>query len=220
MCKSYISIIALLLCSFMLVGCTDSAQKDDDSAVSIEEKRAELLRKVDRDYSNPDYHYQLGRVYQAEGKWVKAEHEFDLALSFDPIHRRAQAGKVKVLMDGGQMDKANVLLNEYIKQASSSAAGSLELGIGLQEQGLNNQALHCYQQALSLAPDSAKVNRQLGYYYLAKGNNDKAIDFLSRSFQLNPNQPDVAGELGKLGVAVRIPKKNAESGKEVDKAVE
>ena len=32
-----------------------------------------------------------------------------------------------------------------------------------------------------------------------------AKDYFIRSFQLNSNQADVAGELGRLGVAVRIP---------------
>jgi hypothetical protein len=45
---------------------------------------------------------------------------------------------------------------------------------------------------------------------------------LSRSFQLNPNQPDVAGELGRLGVAVKIPRKTEKNtdAKKLDKMVE
>jgi Flp pilus assembly protein TadD len=71
-----------------------------------------------------------------------------------------------------------------------------------------------------MAPNSAKINRQIGYYYLSKGNKDVARDYLSRSFQLNPNQPEVAGELGRLGVAVKIPRKTEKSTKKLDKMVE
>jgi hypothetical protein len=43
---------------------------------------------------------------------------------------------------------------------------------------------------------------------------------LVRSFQLNPNQPEVAGELGRLGVVVRIPRKTQKRTKRLDKIVE
>jgi len=70
-----------------------------------------------------------------------------------------------------------------------------------------------------LAPNSAKINRQIGYYYLSKNDKNRAKDYLTRSFQLNPNQPEVAGELGRLGVGVKIPRKT-EKGKRLDKIVE
>jgi len=40
---------------------------------------------------------------------------------------------------------------------------------------------------------------------LGKGDKDRAKEYLVRSFQLDPTQPEVAGELGKLGVEVKIP---------------
>ena len=49
---------------------------------------------------------------------------------------------------------------------------------------------------------SAKVNKQLGFFYLKKGDKEKAKQYLIASFNANPFQPDVAGELGKLGVAI------------------
>jgi tetratricopeptide (TPR) repeat protein len=85
---------------------------------------------------------------------------------------------------------------------------------------LDEYALTCYQQALRLAPNSAKINRQIGYYYLSKGNKAQGKDYLSRSFQLNPNQPDVAGELGRLGVVVKVPRKVQKQTKKLDKIVE
>ena len=71
-----------------------------------------------------------------------------------------------------------------------------------------------------MAPNSDKINRQIGYYYLSKGNTAQAQDYLTRSFQLNPNQPDVAGELGRLGIAVQIPRKTQQDTKKLDKIVD
>jgi len=75
-------------------------------------------------------------------------------------------------------------------------------------------------QAMNLAPNSAKINRQIGYYYLNKKDLIRAKEYLTRSFQLDPVQPDVAGELGRLGVAVRIPRKTETRTKNLDKIVE
>lgn len=203
--KKSISYVVIFTICTIICGCSSS-----NVGSSNAELKAQLIKEIDREYSNPDAHYRLGRIYQSEGLWPKAEHEFDLALSFDPVHRGAQAGKVRVLFDSGKHEKSSILLEEYTKQASQSAAASLDLGMTLEEQRFADAAFQCYMRALSLAPDSYKVHKQLGYYYLKKGDTEKTIDFLSRSFQLNPNQPEVAGQLGKLGVAVRIPNKHSD----------
>lgn len=144
-----------------------------------------------------------GKLHQANGFWSQAEHEFTVALSFDPVHRPSQAAMVKILFDSGQSARAKLSADFYMNQALTSSVGSLELGTAFQNEGLDNYALTCYQKALSLAPTEAKVNKQLGYYYLKKGDNEKAKGYLIRSFQTDPYQPDVAGELGKLGVAIQ-----------------
>ena len=206
----------LLLCSFALLlpgGCNSLGKggklKPDEAArMSAEEKKARLLKQLERKFENPDAHFELGRLYQADGRWAQAEYYYHNTLSFDPVHRRAQAARVKVLLDGGDAAKAEPLADEYMTQASSSAEKSLRLALAFQEQGLDEYALACYQQALHLAPNSAEINKQIGYYYLSKNDNVRAKDFLIRSFQLNPNQPGVAGELGRLGVVVEIPRKS------------
>jgi len=48
---------------------------------------------------------------------------------------------------------------------------------------------------------------KMGYYYLSKNDKQRAKEYLARSFQINPGQWDVADELGRLGVPVRIPPK-------------
>jgi hypothetical protein len=57
----------------------------------------------------------------------------------------------------------------------------------------------------------------MGYYYLSKNDKVRAKEYLVRSFQLDPNQPEVAGELGRLGVEVRIPQRTDASGKQLEK---
>ena len=215
--------LALLACTFLLCSCNGKAKepKGVSKTVSVNEKeKARLLKEIDKTYENVDAHYKLGQLYLADGLWSQAEHQQSIALTFDPVHRKAQAARVKALLGAGDNTKAQLLAEEYVKQASISAAASLELGLAYQDQNLDDYALKCYQQALQMAPNSAKINRQIGYYYLSKGNRDIAREYLSRSFQLNPNQPEVAGELGRLGVPVRIPRKKPADAKKLDKMVD
>jgi Tfp pilus assembly protein PilF len=216
--------LALLVCALLFSGCNSGKAKapqvDEVKRTPAEEKKARLLKQIERKFENPEAHFELGQLYQADGLWFQAERRYNTALNFNPAHRRAQAARVKVLLESGDTAKAELLADIYMDQASNSAAGSLRLALAFQKQGLDEYALACYRQALHLAPNSAKINRQIGYYYLSKNDKVRAQDYLTRSFQLNPNQPEVAGELGRLGVPVRIPRKTEKRTKKLDRIVE
>lgn len=200
-------VMAVVLCALVVVGCrqTGAARVDQNVRIAADIRKAELQRGLDRKWENPDAHYQMGQLYHAEGDWSKAEWHYNIAIGFNPAHRDAQAALVKVQMDKGDKAKGEWAANSYLTQVASSPEQMLALGVALEKQGLDDYALKCYGDALKLSPNSPAANRQLGYYYLGKNKQDLAKDYFIRSFQLNPNQPDVANELGKLGVAVRIP---------------
>jgi tetratricopeptide (TPR) repeat protein len=191
----------------MIAGCNRQQSRTGATGhTPADVRKADLINQLDHKWENPDGHFQLGQAYHASGEWAKAQYHYNIALGFDPVHREAQAALVKVLLDSGDKEKSRVTADMYITQASSSASALLDLGIGFEKQGLDDYALNCYKQAVGMAPNSAVINKQLGYYYLKKKNNEHAKEYLIRSFQINANQPDVAGELGRLGVAVRIPR--------------
>ncbi len=185
-----------------------------------DQKKSKLFKKIDKKFENPQAHYELGRLYQTDGLWTKAEYHYNVTLGFDPEHREAQAAMISVLLNGGDNTRAEILTDVYMNQAAHSASGSLRLAMAFQHQRLDDQAVAAYQRALRLAPNSPKINRQIGYYYLSKAERERARDYLTRSFQLDPKQPEVAGELGRLGVAVEIPRKIQRNTRELDKIVE
>jgi tetratricopeptide (TPR) repeat protein len=222
-------IYVLLLTVVVLSGCeyvnkvnpfADDNKQDEVTVTPSEIEKQNLLEKLDKDFENADAHYKLGRLYQNDGLYSKAQYQYNLALSFDPVHRDAQAGMVKTLMKIGDKEKAELTADMYISQTSSSAQGSLLLALAFQKQELDDYAVRCYKQALRLAPDSAKINRQIGYYYLTRDNQTEAKHYLKRSFQINPNQPDVARQLGELGVEVKTPGRHQENVKKLDHAIE
>jgi Tfp pilus assembly protein PilF len=127
------------------------------------------------------------------------------AISFEPQNKAAQAGLVKMFVDSGDKAKAEQFANGYIRQSAIAVAETLRLGWEFEKVGLDDYALRTYRQAVTAATDSADANKQLGLYYLHHDDKANAKDYLKRSFDLNPRQPDVAGELGKLGVVVQTP---------------
>jgi tetratricopeptide (TPR) repeat protein len=202
----------IVLCMLAVSGCRPSGSAGISSAAgrtAVDIRIAQLQQELNKKFDNPPAHYELGQLYHSQGNWLKADWHYDQAISFNPVYREAQAAKVKMQFDKGDRSKGEYLANMYISQAASSPEQLLTLGEAFEKQHLNDYALKCYETALKMTPDSAPVNRQLGYYYLKNNKPEQAKDFFIRSFQLNPSQPDVAGELGKLGVAVRIPQADA-----------
>jgi len=212
----------LLLCTTLIVGCKsqDVTGTGEVRTVPAEQRKADLLKTLDRKFENPQAHYELGRVYQSERRWIKAEYHYNVALSFDPAHSEAQAAMVKVFIESGDTAKSKTYADIYMNQAAGSASASFRLGLAFQKQLLDEYAFDSYMQALHLAPSSAKIHKQLGYYYLSKNDKVRAEEYLKRSFQLDPVQPEVAGELGRLGVEVRIPRKVERNPKKIDKIAE
>jgi Tfp pilus assembly protein PilF len=215
-------VFAFLLCSALsLVGCNEQQANVTGPVpkrpVSAEARKAELLELLDRKFENPDAHFQLGQLYHAEGLWAKAESRYRWTLSFDPAHSDAKAAMVQLLLDAGDSAKSKTYADVYMNQAAGSATQSLRLGIAFHKRQLDGYALDSYQQAINLAPDSARANKQMGLYYLGKDDKVRAKEFLIQSFQLDPRQPDVARELGRLGVEVRIPQKAERRAEELSK---
>ena len=215
-------IILSIFCTILLSGCNRTSRpKVKKIRLTTDQKRkSQLLRKIDKKFTEPEAHFQLGQLYHKDGLWSKAEYEYNTALGLNPVHRQAQAGMVKVLIDSGNVTKSQTYADIYMNQASSFAESSLLLGLSFQHELLDDYALACYQQALNLAPSSANIHKQIGYYYLAKNDKVRAQEYLRRSFQLNPRQPEVAGELGRLGVQIKVPKKQKKNTKRLDKIAE
>ncbi|MHC4557193.1 MAG: tetratricopeptide repeat protein [Planctomycetota bacterium] len=213
--------ILVLSYAFLLFGCNSPqanvVEADRIKNMPAEARKADLLKLLDHKFENPDAHFELAQLYQAEGLLPKAEYHYNVALGFDPANVEAQAAMVKLFLDSGDTAKSKTYADIHINQTRASATQSLRLAMAFQKQQLDEYALACYQQALHLAPSSAKVHKHIGLYYLTKNDNTRAKEHLTQSFQLDPKQPEVAGELGRLGVEVRIPRKTERDIKKLEK---
>ena len=213
----------ILIVSVLLGGCEGRKKKKQEnelnkiSSTNAEQSKDEIRKRIARKYSDADAHYEMGKLYQADGLWEKAETEYHIATSFDPAHWRAEAAKVKMLIQKGDKSRAELTAEQAMNRASVSAESSLLLGKAFQRELLDKKAVTCYHQALTLAPSSSALHKQIGYYYLSKNEKIRAEEYLRRSFQLNPYQPEVAGELGRMGVVVQMPRKTQKNTSKLDK---
>ena len=172
-------------------------------------RKQQLQAALEKRYENPQAHYELGKIYHREGNLLRAEFHYNVAMGFDPAMRVAQAALVRAYQDGRNAEKARTAAQMYIQQASVSADASMALGRAFQREGLDEYALQAYTQAQNIDPNDPLIPKQLGYFHLRKGDRVRAESFLRRSFELNPDQPDVASELGRMGVQVQVPPRKA-----------
>lgn len=202
-----------LLLTLSLAGC-DSSEKSpasDQAPAGMQTPKETLLEQIDQRYENPEAHYKLGKIYYNEGALDKADFEYRVAVGFDPVHYRAQAGIVRVAVDRKDSQGARTIAELYISQAAVSAEKTLLLGKAFANENLGEYALSCYYQAIGLDPEMAEPYKLLGLHYLNAGDKVRAEENLRRSFELNPYQSDVSGELGRLGVTVTTPHQAAEA---------
>lgn len=215
-------LIILAAAAVMLIGCQQTQQKEDIKVNDFTKQKQDLLEQIDRKYENPDAHYKLGKLYMENGYYNQAEFEFNLTLQFKPNHYGAQAALVKTQALSGAKGKSEAAADFYLNKAAPSAEESFMLGSALEKQDLDEYSLKGYRQALRVAPTSAVVNRQIGYYYLKQNNNVLAEEYLRRSFMLDPYNAETAAALGRLGVIVQVPKTSTrtKNDKQVDSNLE
>jgi len=206
-----VTMLALAL-ALSLTGCESAQPTPAQGQGAIEQTQKEqLLEQIERRYESPEAHYKLGKIYYNEGALDKADFEYRVAVGFDPVHYRAQAGIVRVAVDQKDPQRARNIAELYISQTAVSAEKSLLLGKAFAGENLGEYALSCYYQAIGLDPKMSEPYKLLGFHYLKAGDKVRAEENLRRSFELNPYQPDVSGELGRLGVPVTTPHQPAQA---------
>ena len=200
--------LCVIVCPVILlpIGCSaDSSYSSDIATQQIPDKETYLLSQLNIRFKDPDIHSELGRYYLSEGLLGKAKYHLETALSFDPGHRQAQAAFIKLIQLQNGDAKAEETFRQFQRLLLQSPSELIKLANALREEELDQFALDCYTKAIQLKPESAEAHRQLAYFYLGQDDKTNALKHFTRSFELNPHQPDVAGELGRMGVVIQTP---------------
>lgn len=198
MATGKLSLFVLLLI-VLIAGCSDVPTEQ----LSPEQQKAQLLNRIQWNFEDADAHYQLGKIYEAQGRLDGAEYEYDLAARFAPMHLRTRAALVDVYRRRGLTGQAQQYARRQMQQVADQPKRAARLAQAFADEGLDDYAVRCYQQALQLNSQSTLLLNSFAQYYLEKGDREKAKEYYTRSFNIDPYQPEVAKKLGQLGVVVQ-----------------
>ena len=115
-------LVIMLAAVLVTSGCNWFQKKTDEEELYTAKEK--LIRDINQNYDNPEAHYQLGKIYQGEGLYDKAQWEFNIALQQDPVLYKAQSAKVKSHVQLGEAERAKMAAELYISQAAGSAKAS------------------------------------------------------------------------------------------------
>jgi tetratricopeptide (TPR) repeat protein len=155
-----------------------------------------------------EVHSKLGTIYHADGKFSKASDAFRRALEINPNYTEAALNLVITLNESGKFEEAEKIFHEaadVVQGASLSvdpfvkgklAGMHVDIGDAYNEIGWFNEAIHEYNMALNMRPDSIEVLTKIGLAHREKGDMNSAIRYLLQAKALNPVYVPVLLHLG------------------------
>lgn len=128
-----------------------------------------------------------GDRLRESGHPAEAAAQYELALGVDETNVDVYARLSSALMDAGNFERAGKICRRWIEVAPKACPPRLSLGLSYVRQGLVDQAVKCYEEALALCPNDATAYADLGRAYEGAHYPLEAIEAYRRSLELNPD---------------------------------
>ncbi len=161
------SVVVLTLICALILPVMLYANAADDALAMIKKRQfnqaIELLEKsVDKDPSNADLYYLLGRAYYAKGNFDQAEVELEKCLDRKRKHEDARYYLALVYIKKQEWDKAKEILDEGAEKSKDNK-GLFENGLGLYHlaRGEYNDADLAFRLALIEDPGNLEYQRNM-----------------------------------------------------------
>ena len=161
-----------------------------------------LEKAVERDATNVDAWYYLGRADYTTGRRDQAWKAFVTVLDLDPHNVKAKNNLGLILETDGKTEAAIDAYRTALAWQEHSPHPSeqpyVNLGNLLMEQGQTKDALALLETAATLAPNNAYCHMTLGMAYRRVGQHDPAQRELEKATQLEPGNARAHYQLGRL----------------------
>jgi Flp pilus assembly protein TadD len=183
------------------LGETETANGDIEKAITLFENSVK-----DHPQQSPFYIF-LGRLYEAQHDWKKAESTYQRALVVKPDDALAANNLAKVLIaEGGNYDTALSLAQTARQSLPDSPVVADTLGWIYYQKGAYTSAVGLLEESVKLReknnfPDNADVHYHLGLAYAKTDQRRLAREQLERVLKIDPNYgaaADVKKELALL----------------------
>jgi len=161
-----------------------------------------LEKAVERDATNVEAWYYLGRACYTTGRRDQAWKAFVTVLDLDPHNVKAKNNQGLILETDGKTESAidayRTALGWQEHSLQPSEQPYVNLGNLLMEQGQSKEALALLETAATLAPNNAYCRLTLGMAYRQLGQQERAQDELEKATQLEPGNARAHYQLGRL----------------------
>lgn len=119
-----------------------------------------IERAIRLNGDDPQYHYNLGVVYQALGANAEACACYRLALKQAPQHASAKTNLVNLLLKSGEFSEAERYCRDILTNQPNSVPTLMNLGQSLKLQGRPDESAAIYDQAHEVSPQDARIFSQ------------------------------------------------------------
>jgi tetratricopeptide (TPR) repeat protein len=189
----------------------DLVEKDPRKRLALNE---ELVRKYPLEKR---FHDQLAQHYQALGRVVEAEREFEKAIELDPEFASPVNGLAYLYKDQGLYQKAIETLQRYATLSPGDANPYDSMGEILLCMGDLDGSLAKYREALRVEPAFFSAYKSLGYVNALKEDYAGALECIDSLIGKAPTLGVKAEAMAWRSMLLRLQGRNQESTRELDR---
>ncbi len=168
----------------------------------------EFKAAVEKDPKSAEGHFNLGRVYKAQGFLKEAVLEFEITLAINPGHQQArrelQAIKTQLQSDIGARLKLEGQ-EEALRQRQSDTPGPTpeQRAQEILRQGRTAQAIALYEEASRADPFNVRLKKTLGFLYFKQNDLSNSLARYEEAARLAPDDPELHYALGLIDMRTR-----------------
>ena len=159
---------------------------------------------------------QQGMACHKSGKLAEAKTIYERILTLDPQNADSLHLLGLIALDQKSYDTAEQLIRKAIAGHNNVALFHSSLGNVLKAREKFDEAIACYEYALSLKPDSADVFNNMGAALLSLGRMDEALESFKKSVVVNPQHINA---IHNIGLILHKQKKYEEAASYYQKAI-
>jgi len=116
-----------------------------------------LQRTPDGETDTATYHYHLGMVRQAQGRYEDALDAYERALQLEPAHRGTLFRMAYLYDLRGQEDLAIDYYKQCVQQPPVHEGALVNLGVLYEDAGRYDEAIECFERVLEVNPTHARA---------------------------------------------------------------
>ncbi|MDA9243173.1 tetratricopeptide repeat protein [Amylibacter sp.] len=147
--------------------------------------------------SNANAYYNMGVIFQEQGKLEEAIEVYNKALAIKPDYVDAYYNMGTALQGQHKLEEAIKAYNKALAIKPGYIDAYNNMGVIFQEQGKLEEAIEVYNKALAIKPDYVDAYYNMGNALLDKHNLEEAIEAYIKAISIKPAHSDAYTNMGK-----------------------